>query len=155
MKMILVLVTALILAGCQHKSAGNYTKVSKSSHAFVGTAAKRSCNVTGLNWRHSDARLKRGLCALARRYGKVHVTSSCRTKKTNRSVKNSYHLHSRGCKAADVRIKGVRGRTILKWWGKNIGGGRGYYGCRSFVHVDTGENRTWNWNMCRKKRRRA
>ena len=155
MKIIILLVAALALGSCQHKSASNVTQVKKTSYAFVGTVSKRTCKISGLNWKNSDARLKRGLCALSRRYGPVEVSSSCRTSRMNRSVKNSYHLYSRGCKAADIRIKGVSGRTILKWWGKNMGGGRGYYACKSFVHVDTGENRTWNWNLCRKKRRRA
>lgn len=155
MKIILPLAAALFLAGCQAKTTGSVTKVSSSSHAFVGAVSKRNCDIVGLNWKHSDARLKRGLCSLARRYGKVYVTSSCRTRKTNRGVKRSYHLHSRGCKAADIFIKGVSGKTILKWWARTMGGGRGYYACRNFVHVDTGENRTWTWNMCRGKKRRA
>ncbi|MEP0943566.1 MAG: D-Ala-D-Ala carboxypeptidase family metallohydrolase [Rhizobiaceae bacterium] len=155
MKFIILLAAALTLVGCQSKSASKVTTVSKTSYGFVGTVSKRNCKISGLNWKNSDARLKRGLCALSRKYGPVEVSSSCRTRKQNRSVRKSYHLYSRGCKAADVRIKGVSGRTILKWWGRNMGGGRGYYACKSFVHVDTGENRTWNWNLCRKKKRRA
>ena len=154
MKLVFLLAAALLMVGCQTNTAGKLNKVSTSTNAFVGTVSKRSCNIVGLNWKHSDAKLKRGLCGLARRYGKVYVTSSCRTRKNNMGVKRSYHLHSRGCKAADLYIKGVKSKTILKWWAKNIGGGRGYYACRNFVHVDTGENRTWNWNLCRKRKNR-
>lgn len=107
------------------------------------------CNIGGtFNWKHSHPTLKAGLCKLSKRYGHVTVTSSCRTTKSNRGAKNSMHLYKNGCRAADVRIKGVGGSEILKWWGKNIGGGRGSYSCRNFVHVDTGPNRTWRWNFC-------
>lgn len=109
--------------------------------------AREKCSITGVyNFKSSHKSLTKNLCKLSRVFGTVEVTSSCRTRKQNRSVKNSYHLYSRGCKAADVQIKGVKGSTILKWWGKNVGGGRGSYRCRRFVHVDVGPARTWHWN---------
>lgn len=82
---------------------------------------------------------------MSKALGAVEITSSCRTRKANRSVSKSYHLYNRGCKAADVVIKGVGRKTILAWWAKNVGGGRGYYCGRRFVHVDVGPDRTWKW----------
>ena len=154
MKNILVLTVAVgLLSACTTNSANtNKPQTSKKSYK-VST----KCQVYGLNWKHADSKLKSGLCKLSKRFGAVQVTpnGSCRTRKGNRGARRSYHLYSRGCKAADLRIKGVAGATILKWWARNIGGGRGYYRCRSFVHVDTGPNRTWYWNLCKRRKRRG
>ncbi len=108
------------------------------------TQASSSCEVVGLK-QGTNATLRNNLCKMSQELGPVEVTSSCRTRKANRSVKRSLHLYHRGCKAADIVIKGVSKQTILNWWGKNVGGGRGYYCGRRFVHVDVGENRTWRW----------
>lgn len=129
----LMIIGALVLAGCTTLE-GSDKKPSVSS---------KKCNISGLNWKSSNKKLIAGLCALSKRYGAITVTSSCRSSRSNRGAKRSYHLYSRGCKAADIRIKGVKGSTILAWWGKNIGGGRGFYPGRGFVHVDVGPNRTW------------
>lgn len=121
----------------------------------ISEADAKRCNIVGnYNWKRSDKKLTANLCKLTKRFGAVHVNGShfgnCRSRKTNKSVKRSYHLFSRGCKAADIWIKGVSGRTILNWWGENVGGGRGSYRCRKFVHVDVGPNRKWHWNTrCR------
>ena len=130
----------------KRKSTKKTPKRTKSSKSV----RKGKCNIVGLNWKSSHPRLKDGLCKLSKRYGKIHITSSCRSHKHNRGAKHSYHLYSRGCKAADLYIVGVKGSTIRKWWAKNMGGGRGSYSCRRFVHVDVGTNRTWHWNLCRK-----
>ncbi len=111
----------------------------------IEAKAASNCRVEGLNIKSSDPKLKAGLCKMSKALGSVEVTSSCRTRKANRSVKKSYHLYNRGCKAADVVIKGVGRKTILAWWAKNMGGGRGYYCKRRFVHVDVGPDRSWKW----------
>ena len=106
--------------------------------------AASNCNVEGLKKGTND-RLRKNLCKMSVELGAVKVTSSCRTRKANRSVKKSYHLYHRGCKAADIVIAGVGKQKILNWWAKNVGGGRGYYCGRRFVHVDVGPDRTWRW----------
>ena len=106
--------------------------------------AASNCNVSGLK-NGTDKILYDGLCKMSKALGPVEVTSSCRTRKANRSVKKSYHLYHRGCRAADVVIKGVGKQKILNWWAANVGGGRGYYCGRRFVHVDTGDDRSWRW----------
>lgn len=110
------------------------------------TKSSNTCRITGkiFNWKSSHPKLTKRLCAMSRALGPVEVTSSCRTRKRNKSVKNSYHLYARGCKAADVKIKGVSRRRILNYW-KKSGGGTGYYCGRSFVHVDVGPTRSWTW----------
>lgn len=107
----------------------------------------RGCNVVGLNPK-SHQSLKDGLCKLSRKFGRVMVVSTCRTDAYNRRIngaKNSYHLHRKGCRASDVVIAGVSGKRIVNWWAANVGGGRGQYRCRPFVHLDTGPNRAWYW----------
>jgi len=99
-------------------------------------------------------RLRKRLNGLSRHYGRtVRLTphGGCR-KHGSRAAPRSYHKRSRGCRAADVRISGVRGRAILAYWKRTGGGGRGAYCGRSFVHVDIGPSRTWYWR-CKKKRR--
>ena len=159
MKKLSILATCVLLTACQTNQAGKPTPEKKRVSSVKKNSPKPSgkCRVSGLNWKHADQRLKVGLCKLSRTYGLVQITpsGSCRTKRGNRGARRSYHLYNRGCKAADLRIKGVAGATILQWWAKNIGGGRGYYRCRSFVHVDTGPNRTWFWNLCKRRKRRA
>lgn len=140
MRYLLILWAALMLAACQ-TIPKEPKKVSKTKASVI-----RECSIKGrYNWDSSHPSLTRSLCKLSKRYGTIYVTSSCRTTKANRGAKNSYHLYRRGCKAADIYIKGVRGTTILRWWANNVGGGRGYYRKRNFVHVDTGPNRTWTW----------
>lgn len=80
----------------------------------------------------------------------VVVTSGCRSRKTNRGVKNSLHLK---CLAADVRLNGVSQQRIVAYWRTHGGGGTGTYGC-SPAHVDIGPTRTWHW-PCRSKKRKG
>lgn len=53
-------------------------------------------------------------------------------------------LHMRGS-AADIVIKGVSPAEIRNFAYSLKRGGVGYYGGRSFVHVDSGPLRTWGW----------
>lgn len=53
-------------------------------------------------------------------------------------------LHLRGM-AADIEIAGVTPAEIRNFAYGLKEGGVGYYGRRSFVHLDTGSLRTWGW----------
>jgi len=65
--------------------------------------------------------------------------SNARLRRTSRRVaKNS--LHMRG-QAADVKLAGVRPSTLARAARKMERGGVGYY--RRFVHLDSGDVRTW------------
>lgn len=57
-------------------------------------------------------------------------------------AKDSLHLRGR---AADIEIDGIAPAALRDVAYALQGGGVGYYGSRSFVHVDTGALRTWGW----------
>ena len=91
--------------------------------------------------------LKAKLYRLHKAYGRpIRVTPNggCRAR-GNRRAPRSWHRRAVGCKAADIIMPGVSRRAILNWWARNVGGGRGFYCGRRFVHVDIGPNRTWSW----------
>jgi len=94
-----------------------------------------SGDIAGLN-----PTLKVKLHRLHKAFGKP----GCR-KHGNRRAPKSWHRRAVGCKAADIIMPGVSRRAILAWWARNVGGGRGFYCGRRFVHVDIGPNRTWSW----------
>lgn len=97
-----------------------------------------------------NQKLVKRLRTMSGHFGKtILVTSGCRTRKSNRGARNSYHLK---CMAADVYMKGVGQRQITSYWKLTGGGGTGTYGC-SNAHVDVGPTRTWHW-PCRKRKNR-
>jgi uncharacterized protein YcbK (DUF882 family) len=55
---------------------------------------------------------------------------------------NSMHLV---CKAADIRLAGVRLPALRHAALALRGGGVGYYPASAFVHIDTGPVRSWAW----------
>ena len=119
--------------------------------AIPAEAGWLSGNTAGLH-----PRLKAKLHRLHVAFGRpVRVTphGGCRAR-GNRRAPKSWHRRAVGCKAADIVIPGVSRRTILAWWGRNIGGGRGFYCGRRFVHVDIGPARTWTW-YCKRRTRIA
>lgn len=91
------------------------------------------------------------LADLGKQFGKqVVVTSGHRT--TRKTRKRSQH---RTCKAADIRIHGVRPSTVAKAAKAHpLIGGVGTYCGRNggIVHVDVGPPRTWHY--CGKRRAR-
>jgi uncharacterized protein YcbK (DUF882 family) len=91
-----------------------------------------------------DATLRTRLCGMSRALGPVTVVSGCR-KHGSKQAPHSYHKVSRGCKAADVVIPGVKRSAIMRYWGENGGGGTGSYNNQRIVHVDVGPSRTWHW----------
>lgn len=116
--------------------------------------AKAKCRVSGLNWKGSHPTLKQGLCDLSRALGPVRVTNTkkhanCRTRADRTGKRNSWHKYHRGCRAADIRIRGVSGHRIKRWWlrytaKKPYVGGASVY--RSgFVHVDTRTEGVRSW----------
>lgn len=77
-----------------------------------------------------------------------HILSAYRSPETNARM----HRHQRGVaskslhmsgKAADIRLEGVRTSTIRDAALSLAQGGVGYYPHANFVHVDTGNFRTW------------
>ena len=143
-----LIVVGALVGGCTSTDTKN-KKEPEVSKSYKG----KKCRITGkYNWKSSHPKLTRELCKMSRKFNKtIKVTSSCRTTKSNRGVSNSMHLYRNGCKAADIVILGMKKSTALKYWAKNVGGGRGYYCGRGFVHVDVGSNRNWAW-FCGKHR---
>ena len=91
--------------------------------------------------------LKAGLYRLHRAFGRpIRITphGGCR-RHGNRRAPHSFHRIAAGCKAADIVMPGVARSAILRWWARHMGGGRGFYCGRPFVHVDVGPARTWRW----------
>lgn len=75
----------------------------------------------------------------------IEITSGYRTVKTNDSAEGSgrHSMHLYG-KAADIMVPGAPGKLIGQMVQRfNNEGGTGIYLGRDFVHVDTGEARTW------------
>ncbi|HHN72784.1 MAG TPA: DUF882 domain-containing protein [Thermopetrobacter sp.] len=98
-------------------------------------------------YRGLHPRLKVHLHRLHRVFGRpvrVMPHGGCRRHGSRRAPR-SFHRIAAGCKAADIVMPGVSGRRILAWWGRHVGGGRGYYCGHAFVHVDIGPPRTWRW----------
>lgn len=116
--------------------------------------AKAKCRVNGLNWKGSHPTLKQGLCDLSRALGPVKIANSrkhanCRTRNDPKGKPNSWHKYHRGCRAADIRIKGVSPYRIKKWWlrytaKKPYVGGASVYKS-GFVHVDTRTEGVRSW----------
>ncbi|MGZ8189684.1 MAG: YcbK family protein [Methylococcaceae bacterium] len=78
----------------------------------------------------------------------IHVISGYRSPYTNAHLRKQSHrvakhsLHMQG-RAIDIRIEGLSTRTIRDAALAMGRGGVGYYPHANFVHLDTGEVRTW------------
>lgn len=78
----------------------------------------------------------------------IHVISGYRSPDTNAHLRKQSHrvakhsLHMQG-RAIDIRIEGVATKTIRNAALAMGRGGVGYYPYANFVHLDTGEVRTW------------
>ncbi|MCX7099503.1 MAG: YcbK family protein [Methylococcales bacterium] len=77
-----------------------------------------------------------------------HIVSGYRSPYTNAQLRRHNHgvaehsFHMQG-RAIDIRVEGVSTRTIKNAALDMARGGVGYYPRNNFVHLDTGEFRTW------------
>lgn len=77
-----------------------------------------------------------------------HIVSGYRSPQTNASLRRHSHgvarnsLHMQG-KAVDIRVEGVSPRTIRDAAIALQVGGVGFYPYSNFVHLDTGDIRSW------------
>ena len=109
------------------------------------------CRLTG-EIHDMDAELIETLDIISDRFGgkEVEIISGYRSpernalmrKKSRRVAKDSLHMRGR---AADIVIKGVPAAAIRDFAYSLMRGGVGYYGSRSFVHIDNGPMRAWGW----------
>lgn len=78
-----------------------------------------------------------------------HIVSAYRSPGTNASLRRHssgvarHSLHMQG-RAVDIRMEGVSAKTIRNAALTLQRGGVGYYPNSNFVHLDTGEIRTWH-----------
>ncbi len=70
------------------------------------------------------------------------LRNSIMSARNRRVAKKS--LHTEGM-AADIKIAGISNSRIRNFAYRLGRGGVGYYGQRSFVHVETGPVRAWGW----------
>jgi uncharacterized protein YcbK (DUF882 family) len=77
-----------------------------------------------------------------------HIVSGYRSPFTNAQLRKHSHgvaehsFHMQG-RAIDIRVEGVQTKTIRNAALAMVRGGVGYYPHNNFVHLDTGEFRTW------------
>ncbi len=77
-----------------------------------------------------------------------HVVSGYRSPETNANLRRHHNgvakhsLHMEG-RAVDIRIEGISVKTIRNAALTLQRGGVGYYPSENFVHLDTGDQRTW------------
>lgn len=80
--------------------------------------------------------------------GTIQIVSGYRSPKTNAMLRKASHavakksLHTQG-RAVDIRITDLSTRKIRNAALALQTGGVGYYGASNFVHLDTGNFRTW------------
>jgi len=109
------------------------------------------CRLTG-EVHDIDAELIETLDIVSDRFGgkEVEIISGYRSptrnalmrRKSKRVAKDSLHMRGR---AADIVIRGVPAAAIRDFAYSLMKGGVGYYGSRSFVHIDSGPMRAWGW----------
>ena len=130
-----------------------------ASRGHVHRRAARQLQWMFRDWRRNedpeiDERLYWGLAAItteAKRRGhsgKVTLLSGFRSRKTNDMLRaqgagaasNSFHIKRR---AMDIRVEGMSMEEVADYAQWLQVGGVGRYYSSNFVHVDTGDQRTW------------
>ena len=110
--------------------------------ASYAAAAGARVATAGKPWDCVPGRLKAVLGQVARKYGRVIVNSTHRSRVYNRKIggkRSSYHLR---CQAVDFRVTGsTKGLTRFLAGHKLVGGYKRY--SSGFYHIDTGPKRTW------------
>lgn len=142
--------------GTNYTQPGKSAKVQSKSKKSISYSRKKSVATSRASTKGARVvgavrglhpRLMARLHTISHHYrATVHVTSGCRTRKTNRGVKNSLHLR---CIAADIQIHGVSASSLYAH-ALRYGGGTGRYCGRSFIHTDIGQTRQWSWYCSRK-----
>ncbi len=115
-------------------------RVKKSTYAYVGGRSKGISKHAP--WRCVPGRLKKVISQISRKYGRVVINSTHRSRRHNRRVggkRRSYHLR---CRAIDFRVRG-RTRGLTRWLAHHplVGGYKRYRS--GYYHIDTGPRRTW------------
>lgn len=115
-------------------------RIKNRQYAFVG--GKSRGMTLNAPWRCVPPRLKKVLGQVSRKFGRVIINSTRRSKRHNRLVggkRRSYHLR---CQAVDFRVRG-KTRGLTRWLARHplVGGWKRYRS--GYYHIDTGPKRTW------------
>ncbi len=115
-------------------------RIKKSTYAYVGGRSKGIKRSS--RWRCVPGKLKRVISQISRKYGRVTINSTHRSRRKNRRIggkRRSYHLK---CRAIDFRVHG-RTRGLTRWLSRHplVGGYKRYRS--GFYHIDNGPRRTW------------
>ncbi len=119
----------------------NVQKIAPVKASYAAAAGARVATA-GKPWDCVPGRLKAVLGQVARKYGRVTINSTNRSKVLNRKVggkRGSYHLK---CAAVDFRVNGSTKGLIRFLANHDLVGGYKRYGS-GFYHIDTGPKRTW------------
>ena len=116
------------------------TRSRKHKSAYVGRKVKRI--TLRAPWKCVPGRLKSVISQVSRKFGRVVINSTHRSRRKNRMVggkRKSYHI---GCRAVDFRVHG-KTRGLTRWLARHpkVGGWKRYRS--GFYHIDTGPKRTW------------
>ena len=111
-----------------------------TTYAYVGGRSRGIAKKAP--WGCVPKRLKIVLSQISKKFGRVIINSTHRSRKHNRRVggkRRSYHLR---CQAVDFRVKG-RTRGLTRWLANHpyVGGYNRYPS--GYYHIDTGPKRTW------------
>ncbi len=126
------------------KTASKKSAVKKIAPVKASYAAAAGARVAtaGKPWDCVPGRLKAVLGQVARKYGRVTINSTHRSRVYNRKIggkRGSYHLK---CQAVDFRVHGsTKGLTGFLARHDLVGGYKRY--SSGFYHIDTGPKRTW------------
>ncbi len=122
------------------RSKSRVKRIKKSTYSYVGGRSK-GIRRSG-PWRCVPRNLKKVISQISRKFGRVIINSTHRSRKRNRRVggkRRSYHLR---CRAIDFRVQG-RTRGLTRWLSRHplVGGYKRYRS--GYYHIDNGPRRTW------------
>jgi uncharacterized protein YcbK (DUF882 family) len=128
---------ALAYAGSARASGRQFEALTKGGFKVAHKAVKTSCFPARLTGIIHDAERNFGAKAI--------VTSGYRSPSYNRRVRGAERSLHMACKAADIRIPGVKKTTLHSYLRQHPKrGGVGIYR-NDWVHIDTGKRREWDW----------
>lgn len=115
-------------------------RIKRSTNAFVGGRSKGITKAAP--WKCVPGQLKSVISQVSKKFGRVTINSTHRSRGYNRKVggkRRSYHLR---CQAVDFRVSGNT-RGLTRWLARHpkVGGFKRYRS--GFYHIDTGPKRTW------------
>lgn len=124
------------------KSTKSRSRSIKGTRYAYVAGRSRGIRTSNKPWKCVPHRLKVVLRQVSKKFGRVVINSTHRSRRHNRLVggkRSSYHLR---CQAVDFRVHG-RTRGLTRWLARHpyVGGYNRYPS--GYYHIDTGPKRTW------------